>query len=432
MKINLNRRSVLKGIGGLSVSLPWLEAVADNKKNDKPKVPRSAFLFAPNGVNPHQWDPKMEKGELKLSRILSPLEKIKGEVDYFKNLFHEGSIAPGGHFPKTANFLSGVRINRTTGKDIRCGLSIDQIIARKFGHLTPLPSIELGIEATRTGISVATGYTMVYGGHISWSSPTVPMPKEIYPQLAFDRLFNNNNMNRGLSSVLDEIKEDRKMLLDYLGAEDKSRMDAFFTSVSSLEKRIEDSKKRNAEKPVKVPLEQRPEEGLPEDLNEHITIMLDLIVLAFQMNRTNVATFMFGNAVSGKNFTFLDGVEGGFHQLSHHTNNKEKLEMYARINQYIISQYGRMITNMKSIKEGDSNLLDNSFVMFGSGLRDGNKHSPIDLPILLAGKGGHKDIQRGKHRVYPNKTPMANLLLGIAQHSGVEINKLFYGDKAFI
>ena len=431
--MNLSRRTILKGLSGLTVSLPWLEAVADNKKLNKgPKVPRTAFLFAPNGVNPHHWDPTVENGQLKLSSILSPLENIKGDVDVYKNLYHQGAVQPGGHFPKTANFLCGVHINRTTGKDIKCGLSVDQIIAKKYGHLTPLPSIELGIEPTRTGISVATGYTMVYGGHISWSSPTTPMPKEIYPQLAFDRMFNSNGMNKGLTSVLDDIKEDRNMLLNYLGAEDKSRMDAFFTSVRSLEKRIEDSKKREQEKPVKVPVDKRPEAGLPEDLNEHITLMIDLMVLAFQMNRTNVATFMFGNSVSGKNFTFLDGVEGGFHELSHHTNNKEKLEMYAKVNKYIISQYGRMISNMKSIKEGDSNLLDNSFVMFGSGLRDGNKHSPYDLPILLAGKGGHKSIKRGNHKVYAKKTPLCNLLMGIAQHTGVEINKFNFAKEAII
>lgn len=430
--MSISRRTILKGLSGLTVSLPWLEVSAENKQQSQPKIPRTAFLFAPNGVNPHHWDPEMKNGEMKLSQILSPLEKMKSDVDVFKNLYHEGSVQPGGHFPKTANFLCGVHINRTTGKDIKCGLSVDQIIAKKFGHLTPLPSIELGIEPTRTGISVATGYTMVYGGHISWSSPTTPMPKEIYPQLAFDRLFNSNSMNKGLSSVLDDIKEDRKMLLNYLGAEDKSRMDAFFTSVRSLETRIEDAKKRSAEKPIEVPKDKRPAEGIPEDLHEHITLMLDLIVLAFQMNRTNVATFMFGNSVSGKNYTFVDGVEGGFHELSHHTNNKDKLAMYAKVNEYIISQYGRMISNMKSIKEGDSNLLDNSFVMFGSGLRDGNKHSPYDLPILLSGKGGHKDIKRGQHRVYAKKTPLCDLLLGIAQKSGVEINKLNYAKSAII
>ncbi|MCM8528255.1 MAG: DUF1552 domain-containing protein [Lentisphaeraceae bacterium] len=429
---NLSRRTVLKGLSGLTVSLPWLEAVAENKKTQTPKIPRTAFLFAPNGVNPHHWDPEYKNGELKLSKILSPLENIKTEVDSFKNLYHQGAVQPGGHFPKTANFLCGVHINRTTGKDIKCGLSADQIIAKKYGHLTPLPSIELGIEPTRTGISVATGYTMVYGGHISWSSPTTPMPKEIYPELAFDRLFNSSSMNKGITSVLDDIKEDRKSLLNYLGAEDRSRMEAYFTSVRSLEQRVEDAKKRNKEKPVKVPVEKRPPEGIPENLDEHITLMLDLIVLAFQMNRTNVATFMFGNSVSGKNFSFIEGVEGGFHELSHHTNNKEKLEMYAKVNQYIISQYGRMITSMRDIKEGDQTLLDNSLVMFGSGLRDGNKHSPYDLPILLAGKGGRKDIKRGQHRVYEKKTPLCNLLLGMVQNSGIEISKFNFAKNAII
>ncbi|MCH2208061.1 MAG: DUF1552 domain-containing protein [Lentisphaerales bacterium] len=428
--MKLTRRTILKGSGGLTMSLPWLEINAENKKKIK-RPPRLAFLFAPNGVNEHKWDPKVNNGSMELSPILKPLENLKSQVDVFKNLYHEGSIQPGGHFPKTANFLSGVHINRTTGKDIKAGTTIDQIVAQKYGQQAPLPSIELGIEPTRTGISVATGYTMVYGGHISCSNPTSPVPKEIYPGLAFDRLFNNQSVNKSLTSVLDQVKDDSKTLMKQLGAEDKIRLDSFFTSVRSLEKRITSSLNKPKEQQYRPPKHLRPEDGIPADIRDHIKIMLDLIVLSFQMNRTNIASFMYGNSVSGKNFSFIDGVHGGFHEISHHTKNKKKLDMYWKINRYIISTFAAMLHQMDEIKEGDRSLLDNSFVLFGSGLRDGIKHSPIDLPILLAGKG-RQNITRGQHRVYKPKTPLCNLLLGILQASGIEQEKFNYAKEAII
>jgi hypothetical protein len=238
-------------------------------------------------------------------------------------------------------------------------------------------------------------------------------------------------MGSSYISVLDQVRDDAKGLLNQIGTEDKNRMDAFFSSVRALELRIERTLKEDKDTKVDIPESMRPESGTPTDLRQHINIMLDLIVLAFQMNRTNVATFMYGNSVSGANFSFLDGVQGGFHEISHHTNNAEKLEMYWKINRYIVSTYSQMLQKMHSIKEGDRSLLDNSFVLYGSGLRDGNKHSPIDLPILLAGKGGQK-IQRGQHRVSKPKTPLGNLLLGILQNSGIEMEKFNYGTQALI
>lgn len=427
--MNLTRRTVLKGASGLTLSLPWLEAVADKKKNVK-EHPRLAFMFMPNGVHPDRWNPK-EMGKLNtLSPILQPLEPVKDQFDVLTNLNHKNSLRGDGHYAKTANFLSGEIVHKTAGKDIRCGLSADQIIARHIGRETPLPSIELGIEATRTHVDTNVGFTQVYGGHISWSSSTTPTPKEIYPQLAFDRLFNNNSFDQSLTSVLDSVKEDAKALNNYISAEDRARMDAFFTSVRSLEKRIAKAIQENEKSRVKVPVEQRPEAGLPDKLDTHFKLMLDLIVLAFQMNRTNVVTFMFGNSVSGKNFSFLDGVQGGFHQLSHHAGNKEKLEMYSKINIYHMMLFSRMLQRMKSIKEGDNTLLDNSLIMLGSGLRDGNKHEHHNLPMLIAGKG-RKKMERGFQREFKKDTPLSNLVLGMIQASGIEMSQ-FGGSNGVI
>ena len=427
--MKLNRRSLLKGASGLTLSLPWLEAIADTKKPAK-KHPRLAFLFMPNGVHPGKWNPEGIGKLQKLSPILKPLEPVKDQFDVLTNLNHKNGLRGDGHYAKTANFLSGEVVHKTAGKDIRCGLSADQIIARHIGKDTPLPSIELGIEATRTRVDTNVGFTQVYGGHISWSSATTPMPKEIYPQLAFDRLFNNNSFDNGLSSVLDDIKEDAKKLNSYISLEDRARMESFFTSVRSLEKRIAKAVKEKSMANVKIPKDKRPDSGLPEKLDEHFKLMLDLIVLAFQMNRTNVVTFMFGNSVSGKNFSFLDGVEGGFHQLSHHAGNHEKLEMYSKINTYHMMLFSRMLQSMRSIKEGDKTLLDNSLIMCGSGLRDGNKHEHHNLPIIIAGKGG-KNLERGFQREHKKDTPLSNLVLGMIQASGVEMDR-FGGSNGVI
>ncbi|MCM8525660.1 MAG: DUF1552 domain-containing protein [Lentisphaeraceae bacterium] len=416
----MNRRNVLKGLSGATVSLPWLEAVAD-RKTKKKQPPRTAFLFMPNGINPHLWTPEKTGESYETTEILKPMETVRGEFDILTNLGHKKSRHGDGHYAKTANYLSGEKVQKSNGSNMRCGTSADQIIAKQIGDLTPLPSLELGIQATST----ATGeFTQIYGGHISWSHPTKPLPKEIYPQLAFDRLFSSGSNGKFFNSILDDIRSGAKKLDKYLGTEDRQRMDEFFTSIRAMELRIKKAVKAN--EGIKIPVEQRPEAGKPKNMEEHMRVMLDIIILAFQMRRTNVATFMFGNAVNGSSFSFLEGVDGGFHQLSHHGNKEDKLKMYGLINKFHIKLYSEMLLKMCLIKEGDKTLLDNSLVMFGSGLRDGNKHSPKDLPILIAGKGGQK-MTRGKHRVFPEETPLCNLLLGMMQASGVEQES--FGDS---
>lgn len=421
-KRTINRRTVLRGLSGLTVSLPWLEISADSKK---PIRPNTAFLFMPNGVHPHKWTPTGEGEDYTFSEILAPLNTLKNDFDVLTNLGHMKARKGDGHYAKTANFLSGALVAKTSGKNISSGISADQLIAQNQRNTTPLGSIELGVEPTRTSVDNNVGFTQIYGGHISWSSATTPVPKEIYPQLAFDRLFYSNRDKR-LASILDDIKGDVKRMNNILGYEDKARMDEFYSSIRALEKQIQNSTAKTDVKHQEIPHEFRPDKGLPDDLKMHIKIMLDIIVLAFKMKRTDVATFMFGNAVSGKNFSFLPGVEGGFHQLSHHANNKQKMDMYAKINTFHIQMFAYFLSQLKKIKEGDNTILDNSLVMFGSGLRDGNRHDPKNLPILIAGKGG-QNIQRGKHRVFNQDTPLCNLLLGILKSSNLEIDS--FGDS---
>ncbi|MCM8538988.1 MAG: DUF1552 domain-containing protein, partial [Lentisphaeraceae bacterium] len=234
----INRRTVLRGIGGISLGLPWLEAMGASRFiNDNIRL---AFLFMPNGVNPEDWDPKGRGSNYTLPNSLTPLEKIKSEVNVHSNLWHPGARGGDGHYAKTANFLSGAPVKKTTS-DLECGISADQVAAQHIGQSTYLPSIELAIKKTSTRIDTNVGFTQAYGGHISWSTPKVPVPKEIIPAQAFNRLFKGAKKSASTpaetKSILDYIKEDTARMKRYLGREDSYRIDQYFSSVRSLERR---------------------------------------------------------------------------------------------------------------------------------------------------------------------------------------------------
>jgi hypothetical protein len=439
--------------------LPLLEAMqplaalaagpgtASGKKGKAPV--RLAVLYMPNGVNPNAWMPKGLGSEFELSPILQPLSDIKSDVLVFTELMNKQSIEGDGHYVKVAPFLTGTHITKTTGSDLRCGgVSLDQVVAYSIGNLTPLPSLELSIEPVTMGVDTNVGFTRLYGSHISWSTPTTPVTREINPQLAFDRLFRTKSANSSAPSandrsVLDLVMEDAKNLKSKVGQADKMKLDEYFESVRSVEKRITFDAARRAGEYQGDPLARKEIEKLGGrirdyykdparlsersiDHTEQVRLMLDIMVLAFWTDSTRVATFMFANEVSGKNFSFLEGVSGSHHELSHHENNAAKLEQYKRINTWHIAQYAYMLKKMKAIKEGEGTLLDNSMVMIGSGMKDGNAHSPQNLPIVLAGKGGGT-IASGRHLVYEKKTPLCNLYRSMLTRMGVSTNG--FGDS---
>ncbi len=289
-------------------------------------------------------------------------------------------------------------VAKTTGRDVSSGgISVDQLIAERFAGRTPLPSLELGTEPVISGIDSNVGYTRLYGSHISWQSAQRPVAKEINPRLVYERLFGRrpgvaSESPESYNNLLDFVLEDAKSLRNRLGRDDQFKMDEYLDSVRSVEQRIEYSTKKDQRDAWQATLS--PEElaaakpGMPGDFREHISVMMDLMVLAFQSDSTRVCSFMFANDVSGRNFSFLDGVSGGHHELSHHENSEAKIAQYQRINEWHTEQFARMLTKMKSIREGEGTLLDNSMIVFGSSMSDGNRHDPDNLPILVGGRGG--------------------------------------------
>jgi hypothetical protein len=439
----ISRRAVLKGMG-VTMFLPLLEAMeplsAYGEGSAKAKAPvRMAVLYMPNGVNPNAWLPKGAGSDFELSEILSPLSGHKSEILVLTELMNKQSTEGDGHYVKVAPFLTGTHITKTTGADLRCGgISLDQLVAEKIGNFTPLPSLELSTEPVTSYVDTNVGYTALYGSHISWSTPTTPVAREINPQLAFDRLFRAKAGSAHAASpndrsVLDLVMGDAKRLQSKVGQADRRKLDEYFGAVRSVEKRIAFDAARRRQEYMDDPLARREIEQLGGrikdymdpgkasergiDHTEQTRIMMDLMVLAFWTDSTRVSTFMFGNEVSGKNFSFLPGVNGSHHEISHHENKPDKLEQYKKINIWHLQQLAYMLDRMKGIKEGDGNLLDNSMVLFGSGMKDGNAHEPHNLPLVLAGKAGGT-LATGRHLAYEKDTPLCNLYRSMLRRIG--------------
>ena len=427
----LSRRTFLKGAGA-ALALPWLEAMLPQRlaaTSTDSKPIRLAALFMPNGVREDQWTPTGQGSEFALSPTLKPLEALKNDILVPTNLWNKASDYGDGHYVKTSGFLTCTTINKSLGYDLNSnGISMDQIAARSIAQKTPLPSLELAIDPVTIGVDTNVGYTRVYGSHIAWNKPTRPLAREINPRLVFERLFRINNPratnNISDSLLLDRVLADAKQLRRRVGASDKARIDDYLDSVRALERRIEETSQSGVgswSPRREISPESKPERR-PDEHPERVRLMLDMIALAFQTDSTRVCTFMFGNAVSNTNFSFLEGVKGGHHSLSHHERKEENLTQYQRIGQWHIEQYAYLLNKLKSFKEGDSTVLDNSMILFGSGLRDGNRHSPHNLPLILGGTAGGR-INTGQHLVYDKDTPLSNLYCSILDAFGAPVER---------
>lgn len=441
---------------GATLGLPLLDAMlplpagaattAANAAAGAVKGPlptRFAVLYMANGVNPKHWTPDGLGRDFKFSESLAPLADFRDDILVLTQLWNAATNTGDGHYVKTGGFLTSTTITRTTGANLCSGnVSVDQRIAQRIGHLTPLPSLELGIEPITTGVDTNVGFTRLYGSHISWSTPTTPLTKEINPRAAFDRLFRSEAGGRVSrfgddTSVLDLVAEDARRLQKKLGKADQLKLSEYFESVRAVEKRIEFDRKRKSEEYLMDPLARREIEALGKridlyndpaeaskrgiDHTQQVRLMLDIMALAFWTDSTRVSTFMFANAVSGRDFSFI-GVKGGHHENSHHEDKAEKLENYKKINIWHVTQFAYLLQRLKSIREGDGTLLDRTAVLFGAGMRDGNAHDPHNLPLVLAGRAGGS-IAPGRHLVYPKNTPMANLHLALMRRFGLPDQK---------
>lgn len=441
-KWQISRRRMLKGLGAC-IALPFLDAMGfagSGYSATRPPV-RTAFLFMPNGVHPEHWSPVKTGRHFEFTRQLLPLQNYKNDIQVLGELMNHNSIFQGadGHYAKSASLLTCMPIKQTIGDNISSGgVSIDQVIANHVGAQTLFPSLEYGLDRITTGVDINVGFTRLYGSSISWKTPHQPLSKEIDPRLAFDRLFRSfvpgkkPKEDQWKQSILDLVLEDAKSLKNNLGRSDQDKLSEYLESIYSVEKRI--SNTANLEKfASKITPDIRKElirvnQNINEyvemysgvDVTEKTRLMFDIMALAFWSDASRVSTFMFGNSVSNRNFSFLEGVHGNHHSISHHMNKEETLEEYMRISAWHVEQYAYLLGRLKSIREGDGNLLDNSMIMFTSDLRDGNKHAPSNLPIVLAGKGGGK-LKTGQNVVFNKETNLANLYLTMLHAQGINL-----------
>ncbi len=434
-RTSISRRTLLRGTGA-ALALPWLEAMmpcsarasdANEGRSDLPV--RMAALFVPNGVRQDMWTPDQVGRDFALSPSLEPLQSLKDQLLVLTNLWNQASDFGDGHYVKTSGFLTCTTINKSLGIDLNCnGQSMDQVAAMSSRQQTPLPSLELGIDPVTTGVDTNVGYTRVYGSHIAWSGPTSPLARELNPRLVFERLFRAAHPPRdGFQRdalLLDRVLDDAKELKHRLGASDRHRMDEYLQSVRSIEERLanQQSGLSSWEPRVEIQMDQAPPSERPDDFPDHVRLMMDMIALAFQTDTTRVCTFMFGNAVSGRNFSFLEGVSGGHHDTSHHQNDEEKLKAYQLINRWHVEQYAYLLERLRGMQEGEGTVLDNAMILYGSGLRDGNSHNPHNLPILLGGGGGGR-LATGQHLSFSPDTPLSNLYVAMLQAFGCQTDR---------
>lgn len=432
----MQRRTVLKGAGTL-MSLPLLNAMLPENGLEAAEAGaaplRLGYVFFPNGAIMPDWTPKQEGSEYELSRTLKPLEELKSEINVISGLAQEQGYAhgdgPGDHARSAATFLTGVHPVKTAGANIRVGRSADQVAVDAIGKTTRLPSLEIGLERGRTAGNCDSGYSCAYSSTISWKTPTTPMAKEINPRLVFERLFGNKEGSpeerakkaKYRRSILDLVAGDAKRLRSRLGQTDQRKLDEYFTSVREIEQRIVQAQKSaELEKPdFEIP------QDIPRDTTVHMNLMYDLMLLAFRTNSTRIVTYMLANEGSNRSYP-MAGVKGGHHQLSHHRNDKGKVADLQKIDEYSVKQFARFLNKMKETKEGDGSLLDNSMIVLGSGLGDGNRHRHEDLPVVLAGKAGGT-VPTGRHLRVPNKTPLNNLFLSMLHRVGSSAES--FGDS---
>jgi len=424
-----SRRAVLRGTG-CAMALPWLESVsalADPSSADFPK--RFGVVFLGCGVNENHWSASGNGADMKLGKTLQSLEPIKQKINVVDGLYVKALTNQGIHPAQTGSLLSGVPI--TKGAIIHSGISVDQMIAGHVGQDTPQSSIVLACEQPMTGFH-ETNFSLAYSSHLSWQTPDSPVPVEVYPAQAWDNLFDNRGSLLNVS-VLDRVKDRAQDLSRKISSTDRGKLDEYLTSVREVEKRVELMRKgaENANETAKakntvLAAMDRPNNGLPEDLREHARLMCDIIAIAFQTNKTRVASLIISRDLSAMYYPFLDVKEG--HHAASHDNSSDS---YERIANFHVSQYAYLASKLDSMKEGNGTVLDNSCLMFMSNMFVGRKHDNSHLPLILAGGLGGT-LKTGRSLDYTKESDdnrkMCSLYLSLMDRFGIKQDK--FGDSA--
>jgi hypothetical protein len=416
------RRTFLRGAGA-AVALPFLDAMVPALATTaRAAVPqrRVGFVYIPHGVIMGQWTPSAEGAGFEFTPILKPLEPFRDSLVVVSNLTR--AEVNSNHAVSSACWLTGVPPKRTDGPDFEAGVSVDQLIARQIGQDTTFPSLEVATEDF-TGLLGACdpGYSCAYMNTLNWQTPTTPLPMEINPRVVFERLFGGGGTleqrlarMRADRSLLDFVADDLRHLEGGLPARDRARLDEYLSYIREIERRIERAEKQAHAQPdvPNAPV------GVPEAYVEHVALMFDLLALAFQADLTRVFTFMMAREVSQRTYPEI-GVTEPHHSISHHANRPDAIEGHAKLNAYHVSMFAKFVERLRSMPDGDGSILDHSILVYGSGMSDGNGHTGAPLPHVVVG-GGAGQIKGNRHIMTPEGTPMANLLLAVAQKCGVE------------
>ncbi len=430
----LPRRTVLRGMGSL-VALPLLGAMVPaltaTGRTAAAPISRLGFFYAPNGMFLPNFHPTGNGGrDYKITRILGPLKDYREQMIVVSGLSNNGLVSPneggGVHTRAHGGWLSGVLPKRTEGADIEAGKTVDQFAADVLGKDTSLRSLELTTESNFTVGNCENGYSCTYQNSTSWRSPTTPLYHERDPRVVFQRLFGDGGsvearlaQMQADRSILDSVTDSINQLERKLGPSDRVMMEEYLDAVREIERRIQRTVQNNASAPL--PTAQQPA-GVPDTYEEHVDTLFEMLVLAYQADITRVSCFQMARELSGRTYPNI-GVPEGHHTVSHHQLNPHNIEQYTKINIHQVSLFSKLIDRMHNTPDGDGSLLDHSIMMYGTGMGDGDHHTPYDLPVILVG-GGSGQMKGGRHIRYAMHTPFMNLGLTLLDKVGVQVDSI--------
>ncbi|WP_193214069.1 DUF1552 domain-containing protein [Luteolibacter marinus] len=440
----LNRRGFLRGLGA-AISLPALESFRPLMAAEAGRALattasgaplRMAYLYIPNGVNVEHWRPNGTTSGYKMGKTFAPMEKHREDFQIFTGFEQQfaaaGGDGPGDHARGVATYLTSCRARKTAGSDINLGISIDQVAANAIGSQTRLPSLELSTDGVRKSGACDSGYSCAYQFNLSWRSENQPMTPESNPRAVFERLFGAGSAKEradslgrryaAKKSMLDFIQHDAQALHRRLGRTDQHKLDEYLTGVREIEKQIEKTEAMGlpADPGVPAPTDR------PGSYQEHMRLMMDMMVLAFKTDSTRISTFLMAHDGSNRSFNEI-GVSDGHHNISHHQRNRDNLEKIAKIDRFYMEQLAYFLDKLKATEDVDGkSLLHNSMIVYGGCISDGDRHNHDDLPIVVAGHGGGA-FKPGRHVDLGENVPMANLYLRMLEEMGVKEKR--FGDS---